>query len=142
MNRITVVAALIEREGHLLVCQRKRTAIFPLLWEFPGGKVHDGELPEQALVRELAEELDITVCVGPELYRTRHRYPELPEEIELRFFAAHIVSGAPRNLAFEQIAWVRPQDLPAMEFLPADRELIARLAEGRLRTDWKPSSAP
>lgn len=141
MSRRTVVAALIEREGRLLVCQRKRTVIFPMLWEFPGGKVHDGELPEQALVRELAEELDLTVCVGPELYRTCHRYPELPDEIELRFFAAYIASGTPRNLAFERIAWVRPQDLPAMEFLPADRELIVRLAEGRLRTNWKPSSA-
>jgi mutator protein MutT len=142
MNRKMVVAALIEREGRLLVCQRKRTGISPLLWEFPGGKVHDGERPEQALVRELAEELDVTVRVGPELYRTRHRYPELPDELELRFFAADIVSGTPRNLAFERIAWVCPQDLSAMEFLPADRELIVLLAEGRLGTRGKRSNAP
>ncbi|MCL6482311.1 MAG: hypothetical protein K6U02_11350 [Firmicutes bacterium] len=100
------------------------------------------EAQVQAALGELAEELDITVRVGPELYRTYHRYPELPVELELRFFAADIVSGTPRNLEFEQIAWVRPQELTAMEFLPADRELIVLLAEGRVGTRGKRSSAP
>lgn len=132
MKTRTVVAALIEQHGRLLVCQRRRSDPFPLLWEFPGGKVRDGETPAEALARELAEELGVQAYIGREVYRTRHRYPELPEELELIFFTAQIESGTPRNLAFEQIVWARPQELPQMEFLPADKELIALLANRRL----------
>jgi len=129
----TVVAALIESEGKLLVCQRKRDAAFGLMWEFPGGKAEAGETAEQALARELREELGVAVRVGPEIYRTRHKYPEMPDAIELIFFACSVVRGEVKNLDFEQIAWRERRDLPDMNFLAADRELIARLAEGSLR---------
>jgi mutator protein MutT len=126
-----VVAALIEREGCLLVGQRRRDGPFPLKWEFPGGKVRPGETPAEALARELREELGVSAAVGAELYRTRHRYAELSDELLLIFFAARI-EGEPQCLAFEQVCWVERSRLDRLDFLAADRELVMRLAAG----DW------
>ena len=129
---LAVVAALIESEGKLLVCQRRRYAKLALMWEFPGGKIEPGETPQHALERELREELGVDVQIGPEIYRTTHKYAEMPQAIELAFFAARITHGQPKNLDFEQILWRAPESLPELNFLPADRELIDRLAEGSL----------
>ncbi len=131
---LIVVAALIESDGKLLVCQRRRDAAFALMWEFPGGKVEPGESLEAALARELREELGIDATVLAEAYRTTHKYAEMPRAVELVFFRCAIApaSAAPRNLAFEQIAWCAPGDLPAMNFLPADREPITLLCRGAL----------
>ncbi len=135
---ITVVVALIQQNGRLLVCQRRRKDHFPLRWEFPGGKVQHGESPAEALGRELAEELAIkapSVAIGPEVYRTRHRYVEHADELELIFYSATLPgepAAAPQNLAFEQIRWVAPTELPQFDFLPADRELVALLSTGQL----------
>src|SRR5712692_5083386 len=129
---ITVVAALIEQEGRLLVCQRRRADSFGLKWEFPGGKLKRGETPSQGLARELAEELGVRARIGAELYRTRYRYAEHAEELELIFFVAAL-GDAPQNLAFEQMRWSEPAALPELDFLPADGELVARLARGSLR---------
>lgn len=131
--RVTVVAAIIEAEGRLLVCQRRAGGAFALKWEFPGGKVHLDEDLAAALERELHEELGVAATVGREVYRTSHRYAEMPHEIELVFFFVHADPVAVRNLAFEQILWAKPEDLPAMDFLPADRELVAKLSSGVLR---------
>ena len=130
---LTVVAALIESQGKLLVCQRRRGDSFALQWEFPGGKMKSDETPAQALARELREELGIEARIGREVYRTQHRYAEMAEPIELIFFAAAITSGEPQNLVFEQIAWRSPESLPEMYFLPADLELIELLSSGALR---------
>ncbi len=134
---ITVVAALIQQNGLLLICQRRRTDAFRLRWEFPGGKVKHGESTTAALVRELAEELGVTAVIGHELYRTRHRYAEYADELELIFFTATIPAphdtGPIRNLAFERIEWVEPTALEQYDFLPADRELISLLTSGALR---------
>lgn len=124
-----VVAALIERNGSLLIGQRRRGDRFALKWEFPGGKVGPRETLEQALVRELREELGVGAKIGSELYRTRHRYRELAHELLLVFFAASL-DADPRNLAFERICWVERGRLPKHDFLPADREVVARLARG------------
>ena len=129
---IRVVAALIEYAGKQLVCQRKRGTSFAMMWEFPGGKVKTGETLEQALARELEEELGTRATIGSEVYRTRHRYAELGEPIELIFFKAHLDPNNVQNLVFEQIRWVPASDLPSMNFLPADRELIEKLASGEL----------
>jgi mutator protein MutT len=131
---VTVVAALIEENGRMLICQRSRTGSFPLSWEFPGGKVESGESLPQALTRELQEELGVACTIGAEQYRTRHRYvhqPELADGLELVFFAAQI-HAPPRNLAFEQILWERIEALGNYDFLPADRELVAQLVAGRI----------
>ncbi|MFY9752799.1 MAG: (deoxy)nucleoside triphosphate pyrophosphohydrolase [Candidatus Acidiferrales bacterium] len=129
----TVVAALIEHDGKLLVCQRKRGDRFGLLWEFPGGKVEPGELPHAAIERELLEELGVRARIGAEVYRTKYEYKELPGGIELIFFAAEVDPREIKNLEFEQMEWRRPESLPELEFLPADRDLINLLAGGKLR---------
>jgi len=130
---LTVVAALIESGGKLLVCQRRRRGAFELMWEFPGGKKKPGETLEAALERELHEELGVAAQIGPEVYRTRHEYAEMTEPIELVFFLAYAEPNAMRNIVFEQIEWRKPETLPELNFLPADRELIDKLATGALR---------
>jgi 8-oxo-dGTP diphosphatase len=123
-----VVAALIESDGKLLVCQRRRTDSFGLMWEFPGGKLEPGETPAQALARELQEELGVEARIGPELFRTRHQYSELGEAIDLIFFSATVAPADIRNQAFETMEWRRPQTLHELNFLPADREFVAMLS--------------
>jgi len=129
---ITVVAGLIYSDGKLLVCQRKRGTSFAMMWEFPGGKVQSGETLERALTRELEEELGISATIGPEVYRTQHRYADLSDPIELIFFSAHIDPRSVRNLVFEKIDWRAPSSLLELNFLPADSELIEKLASGAL----------
>ena len=123
-----VVAALIEADGKLLVCQRRRTDSFGLLWEFPGGKLEPGETPPEALARELQEELGVVARIGPEIYRTRHQYSELGEAIDLIFFEATVAPGDIRNQAFETMEWRSPETLRELNFLAADREFVAKLA--------------
>jgi mutator protein MutT len=129
---ITVVAALIRDNGKLLVCQRKRGSSFAMMWEFPGGKVKPGETLEQALVRELEEELGTQATIGSEVYRAHHRYAEMSEPIELIFFQAELDPRSVQNLVFEEILWRAPSSLPELNFLPADKELIEKLASGTL----------
>ena len=126
-----VVAAIVEQEGRILICQRRRGDRFELKWEFPGGKVKPGETPQKALSRELGEELNVSAHVGPEVYRTRHRYPELDSELELLFFSVTLGPEPLTNHAFEQIAWAEPSRLPGYDFLPADREFVLQLSRGR-----------
>lgn len=129
---INVVAAVIEVESRILVCQRRHDDRFPLLWEFPGGKVEPGETPQQALARELEEELGVQAEIGREIYRTCHHYPELADGIELIFFSAALGAAPLRNLAFEQIVWTARDELADFEFLPADLEFIRLLMRGEL----------
>lgn len=131
-DSVLVVAGVIVRHGHVLACQRSRSAKFPLQWEFPGGKVQSGESPEAALIRELREELAVDASVGAEIYRTTHKYAEMPSAIELIFFAATIGSGQIENRIFEAIAWVPPHKLEEMDFLDADRAFISKLATGEI----------
>src|ERR1041385_9103543 len=100
-----VVAAVIERDGLILICQRRRGDSHELQWEFPGGKVEPGEEPEQPLNRELREELGIESTIGALLDRAQVRYPNR-RPIELLFYRATL-SGEPRNLNFERIEWVQ-----------------------------------
>jgi 8-oxo-dGTP diphosphatase len=131
-STLTVVAGLMQREdGRLLICQRHRDGAFPLKWEFPGGKIEPGETPTDSLRRELREELDIEAQVGGELYRTRHDYPGT-YTVELIFYHIHAWHGALCNLAFEQIRWEAPAQLPSFDFLDGDAELITLLSQGTL----------
>jgi 8-oxo-dGTP diphosphatase len=131
---ITVVAAVIERsDRRLLIGQRRKSDTSPLKWEFPGGKVRDGESPQVALARELQEELGVTLVKSVELGRVRHQYAGTPKELEIRFFAAAIGDSEVHARTFEQIAWVLPKELGTYDFLAANRELIAQLATGRIK---------
>ena len=131
---ITVVAAVIERsDRRLLIGQRRKDDTSPLKWEFPGGKVREGESPEAALARELQEELGVTLMKSIEIGRVRHRYAEMRDELEIRFFAAAIVESELAPSTFEKVAWVLPKELGDYDFLAANRGLIAQLATGRIK---------
>ncbi len=130
---LTVVAALIQSEGKLLVCQRRRGSRFELQWEFPGGKREDGEMPEAALARELREELGVTVSIGPEVHRLQHQYASTGVPFELVFFAASARPEEIQNLEFERIEWRELKSLPELDFLAADRDLVAKLASGEIQ---------
>ena len=130
---LTVVAGLIEAEGKILVCQRRRGDTFELMWEFPGGKLQTGETAAEGLARELREELGVEAGVGAEVFRTRHRYAEMSEEIELIFFAAVVDAAAVRNIVFERMEWRAVETLGELNFLPADREFVGKLARRELQ---------
>ena len=132
MRRVLVVAAVVRRGAELLVSRRHAHAARGGQWEFPGGKVEDGESPEDCLRRELREELSVETEIGPEIYRTEHRYPG-GFAVRLLFFRICRYTGTPMNLAFERIEWARVADLPHYDFLEADRELVDRLASGEMR---------
>jgi len=130
----TGVAAVIERgDRRFLIGQRRRGDTSPLKWEFPGGKVRNGEGLEVALARELQEELGATLVKSREIGRVRHQYANYPEELEIHFFAAEIRDGELTPKTFEQVAWVLPKELSQYDFLAANRELIAHLATGKIK---------
>ena len=134
-----VVAALILRqptsgdavETEVLVCQRRPDQPMGLKWEFPGGKIEPGETAEQALIRELDEELGIAAQIGPRVAQLRHRYRN-GAAIDLQFFSVHTFSGEIENRIFKEIRWSPLRELPALDFLAADLNLIRDLADGKL----------
>jgi len=126
-----VVAGLIVKDGKLLVCQRTRHQTMPLKWEFPGGKIEEGEQPRDALRRELEEELGILATVGNEIVRIRHEYPN-GGMVELRFYEVREYQKEIENRIFKDIQWSEPKDLPKFDFLEADLTLVDDLAAGKL----------
>ena len=129
-----IVTAVIERsDRRILIGQRRRDDTSPLKWEFPGGKVEQGETPEAALARELQEELSATLDKCVEMGRVRHKYATMSEELEIRFYAASIKEGEIAPNEFEQLVWVLPKDLGNYDFLAANSQLIAQIATGRVK---------
>ena len=139
----TVVAAVIERsDRRILIGQRKQKDTSPLKWEFPGGKVEEGETPEAALARELREELGATLDKCVELGRARHTYATPPGELEVRFYAANLREKEVTPKEFEQIVWVLPKELGGYDFHAANAQIIAQLATGRLKPSEILEAAP
>ena len=126
-----VVAALIRKDGNLLICQRTRHQTMPLKWEFPGGKIEEGEQPRDALRRELEEELGIDAVIGDEVERFRHEYPN-GSAVELRFYDVRKYAGEIENRIFREVRWAPPAELPSYDFLEADLKLVKDLAAGKL----------
>ena len=126
-----VVAGLIVKDRKLLVCQRTRHQTMPLKWEFPGGKIEEGEQPRDALRRELEEELGILATIGNEIVRIRHEYPN-GGMVELRFYEVREYQKEIENRIFKDIQWSEPKDLPKFDFLEADLTLVNDLAAGKL----------
>ena len=126
-----VVAAVIWQEGKILVCQRTRHQTMPMKWEFPGGKIEEGEQPRDALRRELDEELGIDATIGDEIARIKHEYRG-GSSVELRFYLVQQYRGELENRIFRDLQWSEPKDLPSFDFLEADLPLVTDLAAGKL----------
>lgn len=126
-----VVAALIFQDDRILVCQRTRHQTMPLKWEFPGGKIEEGEQPRDALRRELDEELGIDATIENEVARIRHEYNNR-SAVELRFYAVREYKGEIENRIFKDLRWAKPSELPSFDFLEADLQLVRDLAEGKI----------
>jgi 8-oxo-dGTP diphosphatase len=126
-----VVAALIVKDGKVLVCQRTRHQTMPLKWEFPGGKIERGEQPRDALRRELDEELGIEARIGEEVARIRHDYKN-GGAVELRFYVVREFRGRLENRIFRDMQWVGRSQLPTYDFLEADQPLVRDLAQGKV----------
>jgi 8-oxo-dGTP diphosphatase len=129
MRRAQVVAAVVRRDGRILVTRRPPGAARPGQWEFPGGKVEPGEAEPQALEREIREELGCGVEVGPLLLRHRHAYPDL--EVELAFYECRLEPGAePRCLGVAELEWAPAGALAGYDFLEADRAVLEAIQRG------------
>jgi len=126
-----VVAALILKDDKILACQRTRHQVMPLKWEFPGGKIEEGEQPRDAMRRELEEELGIAATVGDEVARLVHEYPG-GGSVELRFYVVRSYKGELENRIFREIRWVDRSELTTLDFLEADLSLVRDLAAGKL----------
>ncbi len=126
---VQVVAAIIEREGKILIGRRMAKQSHPLQWEFPGGKVEDGETPAQALARELEEELGIRGASGPEITRYEYTYAGR-DPIRLFFFRVTEFQGEPVNLIFDEMRWEPVQSLSSFNFVEGDIQLLRGLSLG------------
>ena len=126
-----VVAALIVRGDEILCCQRTEHQALALKWEFPGGKIEAGETPLEALRRELDEELGIEADIGREVARILHTYQN-GNSVNLHFFVVDRFENELQNRIFREVRWVKRSDLPALDFLDADKELVLQLAAGEL----------
>ena len=124
MTDVVVAAAVIERDGRVLLTRRLEGTHLGGFWEFPGGKCEPGEALDVCLRRELREELAVEVVVGEELLSTAHSYPE--RTVVIHFFAAQLL-GDPTPQIGQEMQWIRRDDLPTLKLPPADDELVALL---------------
>jgi 8-oxo-dGTP diphosphatase len=133
MKTVLVSAAVIIEQKKVLVTQRKADSPHGLLWEFPGGKVKEGEEPREALQRELKEELDIEAEVGPILDVVFHPYPEHP--ILLLTYLCRVEKGIPKPIGCQDLRWVNHSELQRLVMPPADdpiRKHLCSSEEGAL----------
>ena len=128
-ERIVVVAAVIERDGRFLVARRLKGTHLAGCWEFPGGKVHHGETQEAALQREISEELSAGIAKARKVFDTAHAYAD--RIVELHFSRADLTSE-PRPVLGQELRWITRRDFGALQFPPADAELIDGLINARL----------
>ena len=123
--KLVVTAAVIERDDAYLVTRRPGGVHLEGYWEFPGGKCDGGETLPECLRRELLEELDVDARIGGEIFTVTHDYPD--RSIELHFLSCQLL-GTPTPLLGQEMRWVKREDLAALQFPPADDELIAFLS--------------
>ncbi len=129
-RQIRVVGAMLEKEnGRYLITQRPPTASLPLLWEFPGGRVQEGESDQNALARELAEEMGIQVRVGEEAMHVRHDYPDY--QIDFRVFQCTLLSPETeiQHLRVNDHRWVTLAEMSQYQFPAADARTLEKLLD-------------
>ena len=122
-----VACAIIEYDGKVLAVQRGQRLSLPLKWEFPGGKIHEGESPEACVVREVSEELDIHIAVVRSLSLVSHDYPDF--SVTLHPFICTIISGEIILRDHEAMRWLTPQELLTLDWVTADFPIIREYLE-------------
>lgn len=129
-NAIRVAAAVIVHDGTVLIAQRGQSDRMAGLWEFPGGKIEEGETPRACLRRELREELAMNTVIGRYLGTSLYRYD--PVFIELMAYRAYWDGRPFRLIVHQDVCWVRPKQLADYTFTPADLPFVQRLARGSI----------
>ena len=122
MKILEVTAAIIRKNGKILICQRPAEKNCGLLWEFPGGKIEAGETGEQCIVRECQEELGITLSVERELTDITYEYPD--RIVHLHFYLCSIAAGVPEKKEHNALVWITHGEIYQYEFCPADGEML------------------
>ena len=122
---IRVVAAVIEQNGRYLVTQRRPTAVLPLLWEFPGGKVEGGESDLDALKREVLHRVGVDIKPGAQISSVSHSYEHYT--VELHLYDCRVVRGEPKAVNVHQFRWVESDDFDQLPFTPADEASMSKL---------------
>ncbi len=122
---IRVVAAVIAKDGRYLVTQRRPTAVLPLLWEFPGGRVEAGETDLQALKREVQHRVGVDVEPGAQISSVSHAYEHYT--VELHLYDCRVTRGAPEAVNVHQFRWVESEDFDRLPFTPADEASMTKL---------------
>lgn len=125
---IHVVGAVIVKDGKILCAQRGPDKSLPYKWEFPGGKIEKGELPEDALRREIEEEMKCKIEVENKVEYTRYEYDF--GIVHLTTFICYLVEGTPKLTEHVNIKWLDPQELPSLDWAPADIPAIDKLTKG------------
>ncbi|MDD9953072.1 MAG: (deoxy)nucleoside triphosphate pyrophosphohydrolase [Candidatus Woesearchaeota archaeon] len=126
---ISVVAGVLEQKGKILITQRRPEDILPLKWEFPGGKVEEDESEQDALVRELIEELGITVAVGS--YIGESSVHHKGKDYAIKYYECSILEGEPQLLEVHDMVWITPDELENYDMTKSDEEIIARIHDAR-----------
>lgn len=127
-KQVEVVGAVIVRDGRILCAQRGASGTLGGKWEFPGGKIEPGENARDALARELDEELRCAISVGECVTTTIHEYDFAT--VTLTTFMCRLVSGEPELTEHAAVVWLEPQDLPTLDWAPADVPAVKLLAQG------------
>ena len=127
MKSIEVTAAIIHQNRKILICQRPLDKSCGLLWEFPGGKIEEGETGEQCIVRECQEELGIAIRVERKLTDITHEYPDFI--VHLHFYLCELVDGNPEKNEHNAIEWITPDEIVKYDFCPADSKMIAECSK-------------
>ena len=127
MKTVRATAAVILRDGRCFVAKRGNKGYSAFKWEFPGGKIEDGETPEQSIVREIAEEIACEIVVGRLFMRIVHRYPTFILDMDV--FLCELLNGEPQNIVHIDSRWVNSSQLSRLKLSDADGPIAKKLAE-------------